>query len=292
MVRERNQEVEPDKRQAFLKITKELKFQEITMTNSPPNESKPSGFPIGKIILLVSVLAAFGVCFYYFRDLLSLQALADRESDFRAYQKDNPFVVYGIAFIVYVVVTGLSLPGAAILTLLMGWLFGFLGGLVLVSFASTSGASIAFLLSRYLMRDTIQNKFGKRLKSFNDALAKEGAFYLFSLRLIPLVPFFVINVVMGLTPIKLKTYWWVSQIGMLPGTAAYVYAGYSVPSLQKFADDGLSGIVSPQLLAAFVILGLFPIVVKKGYTIIRKKMGYDSEALPDDIEVVSKQNES
>jgi len=132
----------------------------------------------------------------------------------------------------------------------------------LVSFASTAGATVAFLLSRYLFRDALQSRFGDRLAGFNAALESEGAFYLFTLRLIPAVPFFVINVVMGLTPLKTRTFWWVSQLGMLPGTVVYVSAGASVPSLQVLAERGVGGVLSPQLFAAFIALGLFPLIVK------------------------------
>ncbi|MFH1303035.1 MAG: TVP38/TMEM64 family protein [Planctomycetota bacterium] len=242
---------------------------------SPP--SRQSSYK-GRVFLLVGLLLTFGLVYWQFGDLLSLKEIAARESSFRDYQLENPWIVYGLAFVAYVVVAGLSLPGAAGMTLLLGWLFGFGRGVLVVSFASTAGASIAFLMSRYLMRDAIQNRFGTRLQSFNAALAREGALYLFSLRLIPAVPFFVINVVMGLTPLRLRTFWWVSQLGMLPGTAAYVYAGASVPSLQFIVERGVSSIVSPRLLIAFVVLGLFPLIAKYSYTFIRKKVGHKDSA--------------
>lgn len=215
-----------------------------------------------RILIVVAALALIAVG-YYFRDYLTLEFLAEREVQLREYQKSNPILVLILGFILYVVVTGLSLPGATVLTLTYGWYFGFWKTLVLVSFASTAGATLAFLLSRYLFRNAIQNKFGERLKSFNENLDRDGAFYLFTLRLIPAVPFFVINVVMGLTQMKTWTYWWVSQIGMLAGTAVYVYAGSSVPMLGELAERGLSGILSPQLLVAFILLGLFPLVARK-----------------------------
>ena len=169
----------------------------------------------------------------------------------------------GGAFGIYTLVTGFSLPGAAIMTLALGWFFGFGRAFVLVSFASTAGATLAFLISRFLLREWVQTRFRDRLTGFNDALQREGAFYLFTLRLIPVVPFFVINLVMGLTPLPVRTFWWVSQVGMLPGTAVFVYAGSQFPSLQMLAEKGAKGILSPQLILAFVILGLFPLVVKK-----------------------------
>ncbi len=171
-------------------------------------------------------------------------------------------LVYGVAFTTYVAVTGLSIPGATVLTLAYGWFFGFWRGLLIVSLASTLGATLAFLLARFLLRDAVQSRFGDRLKTFNEALKREGAFYLFTLRLIPLVPFFVLNLVMGLTPIKTLTYWWVSQLGMLPGTALFVYAGSSVPDLATLADKGTSGILTPNVLIAFALLGIFPLAVK------------------------------
>jgi uncharacterized membrane protein YdjX (TVP38/TMEM64 family) len=194
-----------------------------------------------KLLVAVVVLAAVVVGFTQFGDELSLDSLARQEESLRAYQEDHPVLVYGVAFVVYVVVTGLSLPGAAPLTLVYG----------------------AFLLSRYLLRDTIQSRFGERAASFNTALEREGAFYLFTLRLIPAVPFFVINVVMGVTKVGTWTYWWVSQLGMFPGTCVFVYAGSAVPNLQELADKGTGGIFTPQILIAFVLLGIFPLVVKK-----------------------------
>ncbi len=216
-----------------------------------------------RLCVAVAVLALVAWGYSQYGDQLTLQNLARYESSFRQFQHEHPWLIYAIAFGAYVAVAGLSLPGAAAMTLLMGWLFGMARGVVLVSFASTAGASLAFLLSRYLLRGTIQHRFGERLTRFNDSLRREGAFYLFTLRLIPAVPFFVINVVMGLTPLRLWTFWWVSQIGMLPGTAAFVYAGSTVPNLQQLADSGLAGIVSTELLMAFAVLGVLPIVLKK-----------------------------
>lgn len=231
--------------------------------NDSTNEPAQSGNPAVKILVLIAVvgLAVFGYVKY--GNALSLENLATKESALRDYQLNNPILVIGIAFAIYVAVTGLSLPGAAVLTLVVGWFFGFWQALLMVSFASTSGATLAFLISRFLLRHSIQTKFGERLKGFNEALEREGAFYLFTLRLIPAVPFFVINLVMGLTPIRTATFWWVSQVGMLPGTAVFVYAGSQFPSLQTLAEKGAKGILTPQLFVAFVLLGLFPFAVKK-----------------------------
>lgn len=225
---------------------------------SKDNASKAGGFPITKVIVAVFVLAVIIIGYTQLGDTLSLESLAEREVELRDFRDEHPVLVYGLAFFIYVAVTGLSLPGATVLTLIYGWYFGLARGTVLVSFASTSGATLAFLLSRYLFRDSIQKRFGERLKTFNDNLEREGAFYLFSLRLVPLVPFFVINAVMGLTPMKTRTFWWVSQIGMLAGTIAYVYAGSAVPSLKELAKNGASGIISPWLFLAFGILAVLP----------------------------------
>jgi len=237
----------------------------MTISKEQPLDTVPArgGRTWVKLGVLAGVLVAIAVGYAQFGDSLSLDSLAGREAELRQYQEQYPILVYGIAFLIYVAVTGLSLPGAAGLTLLFGWYFGFWRGLVLVSFASTMGATLAFFLSRYLFRDAIQRRFGDRLTAFNKSLEQEGAFYLFTLRLIPAIPFFIINVVMGLTPIRPRTYWWVSQLGMLPGTAVYVYAGSSVPNLKTLAEKGLGGILSPQLIVAFVLLGIFPLIVKK-----------------------------
>ncbi len=215
-----------------------------------------------KLLVLAAVVAAFGFVFTRYGGELSLTTLSQKEDYFRQYQQEHPVLVYAAALLIYVAVTSLS-PGAAGLTLAYGWFFGFWRGVILVSFASTTGATVAFLLSRYLLRDAIQNKFGDRLAGFNKALEREGAFYLFTLRLIPAVPFFVINVLMGLTRMRAWTYWWVSQVGMLAGTCVFVYAGAQLPSLQELADKGVGGVLSPQLIVAFVLLGVFPIAVKK-----------------------------
>lgn len=219
-----------------------------------------------KLAVFAIVAVVVGVLYTNFGDALTLERLAAQETQLREFQAARPIMVYGIAIAVYVLVTGLSLPGAAVLSLVYAWYFGFWRGLLLISFASTAGATLAFLLSRFLFRDSIQRRFGDRLSSFNESLEKEGPFFLFTLRLIPAVPFFVINAVMGLTPIRTKTFWWVSQIGMLPGTAVYVYAGSRVPDLQTLADKGIGAVFSPsqltQILIAFVILGLFPLVVR------------------------------
>lgn len=225
----------------------------------PPKKSKQSWIKV--CVLLIAALILVAV-FFQFKDELTLESFAQKESALRAYQELHPVLVYGLAFFLYVAVAGLSLPAAVPLTLLYGWYFLFWESLLLISFASTAGATLAFLLSRHVLGQYIQSKFADRLGAFNRALEREGAFYLFTLRLIPAVPFFVINLVMGLTTIRVTTYWWASQIGMLPGTAVYVYAGSTVPDLQTLSQKGAAGILTPEVVLAFVILGLFPFLVK------------------------------
>lgn len=244
------------------------------MSSSPstgdPATAKPSS-PWRKIILFLVVIGLAIFAYIKFGDVLTLENLAAQETQLREAKVSAPLLVFVIGFLIYVAVTGLSLPGAVVLTLAFGWFFGFWQGTLLVSFASTAGATLAFLFSRFLLRDTIQAKFGERLAKFNEALEREGPFYLFTLRLIPVVPFFVINLVMGLTPIRTWAFWWVSQLGMLAGTAVFVYAGAAVPSLAELAERGLGGILSPKAIIAFVILGLFPLAVKKIMAIVRKR---------------------
>lgn len=238
-----------------------------------PNAAPPSGSKstVIKIVVFLVVVAAAVIGSWKFGDVLTLENLAAKETELREARANAPLLVFGIGFLIYVLVTGLSLPGAAVLTLASGWFFGVWQGTLLVSFASTTGATLAFLFSRYLFRDAIQRRFGDRLEKFNVALEKEGPFYLFSLRLIPVVPFFVINLVMGLTPIRTRTFWWVSQGGMLAGTAVYCYAGAAVPSLGELAERGMGGILSLRVIIAFVILGLFPITVKKIMAYVRSR---------------------
>ncbi len=235
-----------------------------------PSKSDPSlsGNRHGwvKALVLIAIVGVIATVSIRYREVLTLENLSLYESQLRDAQQRRPLAVYGGAFLLYVLATGLSLPGAAVLTLAYGWYFGAAKGIPLVSFASTAGATLAFILSRYLFRDAIQRRFGDRLTSFNEALERDGPFFLFTLRLIPAVPFFVINAVMGLTPIRTWTFWWVSQLGMLAGTAVYVYAGASVPSLNRLADEGVGAVFSPaqlaQITGAFVLLGVFPLGVR------------------------------
>ena len=211
-------------------------------------------------ILILLVIAIAIAAFFYFngQDILTLEMLKShyaRIANFRDNHATLAIAVYGL---IYIAVTGLSLPGAAILTLAGGAIFGLFWGTVIVSFTSTIGATLAFLAARFLFKDSIQARFGDRLQAINEGIAREGAFYLFSLRLVPLFPFFVINLLMGLTALKTRTFYWVSQVGMLAGTLVYVNAGTQLGKL-----DSLAGVLSPSLLGSFILLGIFPLMTKK-----------------------------
>ena len=188
---------------------------------------------------------------------LDLDTLKAGMAGFAAWRETSPILVAALYFAAYVAVTALSLPGAAVMTLAGGALFGLGWGLLIVSFASTIGATLAFLVSRHLLRDSVHARFGARLRAIDEGIARDGAFYLFSLRLVPAFPFFLINLLMGLTPIRTHTFYWVSQLGMLPGTLVYVNAGTELGAV-----DSLAGVLSPGLVASFVLLGLFPLLAR------------------------------
>lgn len=200
------------------------------------------------------------VAFFYFDagKFLTIEFLKERQGEFAATYARDPWLSLFVYFVIYVVATAFSFPGATVLTLAGGALFGFWTGLIVVSFASTIGATAAFLMARYFLRDAVQKRFGDRLSSLNEGIKRDGAFYLFTLRLVPIVPFFVINLGMGLTPISTARFFLVSQIGMFLGTAVYVNAGTQLAKI-----DSLKGIMSPTLLISFALLGIFPIIAKK-----------------------------
>jgi pyruvate/2-oxoglutarate dehydrogenase complex dihydrolipoamide dehydrogenase (E3) component/uncharacterized membrane protein YdjX (TVP38/TMEM64 family) len=223
-----------------------------------------------KLLLLLAVALA-GAAFFIF-DLgrfLSLDYAKGAQSDFATLYAASPLRVAAAFFAVYVVVTALSVPGATVLTLLAGAVFGLATGMLVVSFASSIGATLAMLVSRYLLRDSVKARFGARLADIDKGVAREGAFYLFTLRLVPVVPFFAINLLMGLTTMKASTFYWVSQVGMLAGTLVFVNAGTQLARI-----DSLRGILSPGLLASFAALGLFPLVAKKLVDFIKARRVY------------------
>jgi len=210
-------------------------------------------------IIIAAVFVACIVAFFALglQKYFTLESLKEQKLVLAEFYANSPVLISAAFFAVYVIFTAFALPAAAILTLAGGAIFGFWHGLILVSFASTIGATIAFLLTRYLFQETIQKKFGAKLEAINNGIEKEGAFYVFGLRLVPLFPFFVINSVLALTKLKTTTFYWASQIGMLAATAVFVNAGTQLAQISSTSD-----ILSPKLLISFVLLGVFPIIAK------------------------------
>ncbi|MBW2506711.1 MAG: TVP38/TMEM64 family protein [Deltaproteobacteria bacterium] len=227
---------------------------------------------VAAIIAVVILFKGLGLGQY-----LSLDYLKISQDKFTQIYASHRLPVIAAYMAIYIMVTALSLPGAVVMTLAGGAMFGLWVGVLVVSFASTVGATLACFVARFLLRDWVQNKFGEKLTRINTGIEKEGSFYLFSLRLVPIFPFFFFFLAMGLTPMKLWTFYWVSQIGMFPGTMVYVNAGKELGRLES-----LSGILSPGLIISFIILGLFPITVKKLLYLYKKKTG---KLLPEDKEL-------
>lgn len=190
--------------------------------------------------------------------VLSFSSIKEKQQLIDEFYQQHPIVFPALFFLLYVVMAAVSFPGAAVMTLLAGAVFGNIIGTIIVSFASTLGATLAFLMARYLFQDTLLARYGDKLNKINSGIEKDGGYYLLTLRLIPLFPFFVVNLLMGLTRIQALVFYWVSQLGMLPATIIYVNAGTQLAAL-----DSLSGILSPQVLFALALLGLFPIIVKR-----------------------------
>ena len=222
----------------------------------------------GKLLLTAVVVAVAAFFLFDLDRFLSFGYLKGQQQVFAAFYQSHQLETLLLYFLVYVAVTALSLPGAAVMTLAGGALFGFWPALLVVSFASSIGATLAMLVARFVLRDWVQGRFGEKLRAINAGIEQEGAFYLFSLRLVPLFPFFLINLAMGLTPLRLPVFYWVSQVGMLPGTAVYVNAGTRLGQLENAA-----GILSPGLLLAFALLGLFPLAAKKTLALLKARQG-------------------
>ncbi|MEY3509645.1 MAG: Mercuric reductase [Pseudomonadota bacterium] len=222
--------------------------------------------------LLVLLLVALAIGVLLALDVgrfLSFEQLKASQASFAQLHAEQPLTVTVVYFLIYVAATALSIPGATIITLAGGAIFGLWQGLLIVSFASSIGAILAFLASRFVLRDWVEARFGQRLADINSGVNREGAFYLFSLRLIPVVPFFLINLLMGLTRMKVWTFYWVSQLGMLAGTAVFVNAGTQLAQL-----DSLQGILSPALLGSFVLLGIFPLIARRIVAAVQKRKVY------------------
>jgi len=222
--------------------------------------------------LALALTAGVAIAAFFAFDLgqyLNLRTLKEQQAAIQGFQAAQPLLSGVIYFLVYVAATALSLPGAALLTLAGGAVFGLLWGTLIVSFASTIGATLAFLMSRFLLRDWVESRFGQRLTAIDQGVRREGAFYLFTLRLVPVFPFFLINLLFGLTGMKARTFYWVSQIGMLAGTVVYVNAGTQLGKLES-----LSGILSPALLGSFVLLGIFPLIARRIVEVVRQNRVY------------------
>lgn len=216
------------------------------------------------LALIVALVMAFFVSGA--NDYLTLDVMQAEQTRFHAWMMRDPVAVVGGFFLIYVAMAALSLPGAALMTLLSGALFGLGWGLVLVSFASAIGATLAALIARTLLRTPLERRYARQLERINAGILREGALYLFTLRLIPLFPFFVINLVVGLTRIRLTTFYWVSQLGMLPGTVVFVNAGSELAALESLGD-----ILSPSLLLSFALIGLFPWLAKGIIVLVRRR---------------------
>ncbi len=223
-----------------------------------------------KILILVALVALIALFFVFnLGRFFSLDFIKSQQSGFAELYAQRPVMVIAAFFAAYVAVAALSLPGAAIMTLAAGAIFGLVIGMLIVSFASSIGATLAFLAARFVLGESVQSKFGNRLAEINKGVEKEGGFYLFTLRLVPLVPFFVINLVMGLTKMKTWTFYWVSQLGMFLGTLVFVNAGTQLAKI-----DSLKGILSPGLIGSFVLLGVFPLIAKKIIDTVKARKVY------------------
>jgi uncharacterized membrane protein YdjX (TVP38/TMEM64 family) len=216
------------------------------------------------VLVVIGLIAAFRI--FHLEDYLTLAYIKESKEYFALLYAQHRLSVIAVFMLIYIVMTSLSLPGGAVMGLAAGALFGLFTGAIAVSFASTIGATIACFVSRFLLRDWVQNRFGDRLKTVNEGIEREGAFYLFTLRLIPVFPFWLINLIMGLTKMPLRTYYWVSQTGMLPGTLVFVNAGRELGKIES-----LSGIFSPGLILSFALLGIFPITTKKLLAFYRER---------------------
>ena len=242
---------------------------------TPPRNSTPEhgtgSLPRSRTLKKMLLLGTMGIliALFFIFDLnqyLTLETIKARQQDLHMLYNEHTLALLAGYAAVYILSTALSLPGATILTLAGAAVFGFWTALIVVSFASSIGASLACIVSRYLLRDWVRSRFGNRLQRMDEGIAHEGPFYLFTLRLVPVIPFFLINLGMGLTSLPIRTFYWVSQLGMLPGTAVYVNAGKELSKI-----DSLSAILSPSLLASFVLLGFFPLAAKKTLAFMRKR---------------------
>ncbi len=244
-------------------VRENLTFYYRTNRIDPKCMKTQTGFyiPISFLILLI-----FLFFFHGLNKHLSFDSIRDQQQVFANFYQEKPIQTLLIYMLVYIINITLFLPGAVPLTILAGALFGLVTGTILVSLASTTGATLAFLTSRFILRDWVQGRFGSSLKKINKGIEEEGAFYLFNLRLVPLFPFSAVNLIMGLTPMKTGTFFFVSQVGMLAGTIVFVNAGTQLSKIES-----PESLLSPRLVFAFCLLGVFPIIIKKLLTRISRK---------------------
>jgi uncharacterized membrane protein YdjX (TVP38/TMEM64 family) len=219
---------------------------------------------IAVLILILAGVAAFR--FFHLGQYLTLAHIKESGQEYVLLYKEHKALVIATYMVIYIFATSLSLPGAVVLTIAGGALFGLLTGTIIVSFASTIGGTLACFVSRFFLRNWVEEKFSDKIGKVNEGIKKEGAFYLFSLRLIPIFPFWLINLLMGVTKMRLVTFYWISQIGMLPGTVVYVNAGKELARI-----DSLKGIISPELVVSFALLGIFPLAAKRIIALYRKR---------------------
>jgi len=232
------------------------------------NKLLPKLLLLSLVTVLVASFFVFDLAHYF-----TLEYVQSQRQSFISYYQQHQLLTIVVYMLIYIAVTAMSLPGATIMTLAGGGVLGFVTGSIVISFASTIGATAAFLMSRYVLRDSIQAKFGDKLKTINEGMQKDGAFYLFTLRLLPIFPFFLINLLMGITSIRTSRFYWVSQLGMLPGTLVYVNAGDQLASITS-----ISGILSPALIFSFALLGIFPLVARKLVEFIKaRKMQVEAD---------------
>ncbi len=222
---------------------------------------KAWGFRAAWVLGIASLLL---IAYWQLGEYVSLEYLASQEANLRSFQSDHPYVVYSIVFIIYTLAFAIGIPLGAAMTIIVGWCFDFVPALVLASFGSTAGGALAFLNSRYFLRSRMKSWLSGTLKKFDAELRQNAAFYLFISRLIPQIPFILVNLVMGLSPISLKTFWWVSQLSMLPALIIFVWIGQSLPNLQKVVDEGISSVLSWQLMVGIAAMGVIPLLIRLG----------------------------
>lgn len=215
-----------------------------------------------RVAMLAAIVGLVGIMYYEFSDYLSLEYLATKEAALRDLQSQHPIASYAIVFLLYTVLLAIGVPLCALMTIICGWLFGFIPAILLASFGSTAAGALNFIGCRYFFRDWVEKTLGDTLEKFNEQLEESAAFYLFVTRLIPQIPFVLVNLLMGLSPISLKTFWWVSQLAMLPALLVFVWIGTTLPNLKTISEEGMSSVLSWQLMLSLAATGLIPLLIR------------------------------